>query len=238
MQDYAYAVEGEPSVGPLTMTFRNEGEEIHHAILGKLDEGKTLADVQKTLDEGPEGPPPPWFDDSPLDMTLVSPGESSGITFDAQEGTYVLLCFMPGPDNKPHYEQGMSSSFEVAAGEGGAEPEPDAVLSMTEEGIEAPEGLTAGTSVVEVTNDGQIDLETFVVGLAEGKTLEDIEPYFQSGLKGPAPATFYGGTHTFPPGESAVLSFDLEPGDYQIVASYEDKSGEIQDLPTDFTVRE
>ena len=238
MQDYAFAVEGEPTAGPLTLTFHNEGDDIHHAILGQLDDGKTMEDVQKVLDKGLEGPPPPWFDDNPPDMTLVSPGESSGVSFAAREGTYVLLCFMPGPDNKQHYEHGMAQTFEVAAGESGAAPEPDATVSMTEEGIDAPEGLTAGESVIEVTNDSKIDMETFVVGLAEGKTFDDIEPYFQKGLQGPPPATFYGGTHTFPPGSQSVLTFHLEPGNYLLVASYEDENGEVKDLPTEFTVAE
>ena len=238
MQDYAFAVDGEPTAGPLTLTFHNEGEDIHHAILGQLDEGKTMEDVQKVLDKGLDGPPPAWFDDSPPDMTLVSSGESSGVTFPAREGTYVLLCFMPGPDNKPHYEHGMAQTFEVAAGDGGTEPEPDATVSMSEEGIDAPEGLTAGESVIEVTNDAEIEMEPFVVGLADGKTFEDIDPYFQKGLQGPPPATFYGGTHTFPPGNKAVLTFHLEAGDYLLVASYEDKNGDVQDLPTEFTVGE
>ena len=238
MQDYAFAVDGEPVAGPMTLTFHNEGEELHHGIIGHLTDGKTVEDVQALLDKGLNGPPPAWFDDTPLDMTLVSPGESSGVTFEAKEGEYVLLCFMPGPDNKPHYEHGMVQGFEVAAAEEDvAAPEAAVSVSMTEEGIEAPEGLSAGTSVVEVTNDSKIDMEVFVVGLAEGSSFEDVEPWFNSGMKPPAPAIFYGGTHTFPPGDSAVLTFDLEAGDYQMVATFEGEKGP-EDLPTEFTVGE
>jgi uncharacterized cupredoxin-like copper-binding protein len=235
MQDFAFATEGEPTAGPLTVMFHNEGEAIHHGILGQITGGKTAEDVEAALEKGLNGPPPPWFDDSPLDMTLVSPGESSGVTFDAREGLYVLICFMPGPENKTHYEHGMWTTFEIGPGEGEA-PEPDAEISMTEQGIEAPEGLTSGPSVVAVTNDGKTDMETFVLKLADGKKLEDIDSFFNEGAQGTAPATFYGGTHTFPPGITAMLTFDLEPGTYEILASYEDKDGEIQDLPTEFTV--
>ena len=234
MQDYAFAIEGEPTAGPLTLMFHNEGDDIHHGIVGRLTGGKTLEDVQKLL-EKQQGPPPPWFDDSPLDMTLISPGESSGVTFDAKEGTYVLLCFMPGPENKPHFAHGMAQTFEVAAGDVDSPPEPDATVSMTEDGVEAPEGLSAGVSVVEVTNDSKIEMEAFVLSLAEGKSPKDIDAWFNQGAKGPAPATFYGGTHTYPPGTSAVLSFDLEPGEYQLVATYEGKKGP-EDIPTTFTV--
>ena len=238
MQEYAFAVEGQAAAGPLTLMFHNEGEEIHHGILGKLDEGKTLDDVKKLLAKDSQGPPPPWFDDTPIDMTLVSPGESSGITIDAEEGTYVLLCFMPDPEGQPHVSHGMAQSFDVVAGEEVDAPEPDASLSMTQEGIEAPEGLTGGTSVIEVTNDSEVDMETFVAQIAEGSTFEDIEPWFNEGQKGQPPATFYGGTHTFAPGESVLLTVELEPGDYNIVATYEPEKGPIEDLPTEFTVGE
>jgi hypothetical protein len=46
---------------------------------------------------------------------------------------------------------------------------------------------------------------------------------------------FFGGTHAFEPGETVTLQFDLDPGDYQIVASY-GEGEDITDVPTDFTV--
>ena len=236
MQDYAFAVDGEPTAGPLTLTFHNEGEEMHHGIIGRLTDGKTIEDLEKFL-SGPQGPPPSWFDDTPLDMTLISPGHASGVTFEAQEGTYALICFMPGPDGKPHFSSGMAQTFEVAAADGVEPPEPDATVSMTEEGVEAPEGLSAGTSFIEVTNDGNTEMEAYVVRFEDGKGPDDVEAWFNEGQQGPVPATFFGGTHTFPAGESALLSFDLEPGDYQLVASYENASG-VHDLPSDFTVGE
>src|SRR3712207_6376184 len=101
MQDYAFAVDGEATAGPLPLNFHNEGDDIHHAIVGKLDDGKTVEDVEALLKKGLQGPPPPWFDDSPLDMTLLSSGNSAGVTVDAEEGSYVLICFMPGPEGKP-----------------------------------------------------------------------------------------------------------------------------------------
>ena len=239
MQDYAFATEGEPTAGPLTLMFHNEGEVIHHAIIGKIDEGKTAADVEAELEKGLDGPPPPWFDDSPLDMTLVSSSRSSGVTFDAEEGTYVLICFMPGPEGKSHYEHGMWTTFDVGPEGDATEPEADAAVSMSEaDGIDAPEGLTAGPSMIEVTNEGKDDMEVFVLQFAEGASIDDLEPWFRGGQKGEAPAEFFGGTHTFPPGDSALLTFDLPAGDYSIVASHEPKGEDIVDLPTEFTVGE
>ena len=234
LQDYAFAVEGEAAAGPLMVNFNNIGEETHHAIIGKLDEGKTLEDVQKVVEKGLEGPPPPWFDDSPADMTVLSPGQSAGIALDAEEGTYVLLCFMPDPEGKPHITHGMVQTFDVTAAEETAEIEADQELSMTEDGVEAPE-LSSGTSTITVTNDASMPGEFFVGQLAEGKTLEDIDPWFGKGQPDPAPITFFGGTHTFKPGESVTIAVDLEPGDYQIVSTY-GQGKNRKDVPTDFTV--
>lgn len=236
MSDYDFSTEGEARVGDLIIDFVNSGEQLHHGIIGRLDEGKTLEDVEKFLQKGSQGPPPPWFDDSPIDMTLLTPGETGGIVLDAQEGTYVLLCFMPDPKGKPHVAHGMYQTFDVVAGDDVASIEPDAQVSMTEEGAEAPE-LSAGASIVEVTNDAEEPGEVFVAQIAEGKSLDDVEPWFMKGQKGPAPATFYGGTHQFGPGESVKLALTLDPGTYSIVASY-GEGRNIKDIPTEFTVDE
>ncbi len=233
MLDYAFGVAGEASAGEVVVDFTNGGKELHHGIIGRLDQGKTLEDVQKFLEKGDQGPPPPWFDDAPSDMTLVSPGKTAGVVIDAEEGTYAVLCFMPDPKGKPHVTRGMFQTFEVAAGEA-APADPNAQITMTQDGPEAP-SLTSGHSLVEVTNEADKPGEVFVVQLAKGKTLDDIEAWFQKGQKGAAPATFFGGTHQFGPGESVTLSLTLDPGHYSIVASYGGGKN-IRDLPTEFTV--
>ena len=238
MQEYAYAVEGEAQEGPLTINFTNVGEEIHHAIIGKLDEGKTIEDVEKELQKDSQGPPPPWFDDGPLDETVVSPGQSSGVVLDAEAATYVLICFMPDPKGQPHVSHGMVQELVVAPAEDDiAAPEPDDEISITEDGVDSPPELTAGSSVIEVTNDAEAPGEVTIAQVAEGKELKDIDKWFGSGQKGPAPVTFFGGTHQFGPGESVTLVFDLEPGDYQFLTTF-GGGADVRDIPTDFTVSE
>jgi hypothetical protein len=234
MQDYAFSVDGEVTAGPALLNFDNGGKEFHHAIVGKLGEGKTLEDVQDFISKGAQGPPPPWFDDAPIDQTLISPGRNAGIVLDLEEGNYVLLCFMPDPEGQPHVTHGMAQTFEVAAGDGAEPIEPDASVSMTTKGAEAPE-LPAGESFLEVTNDDAVPGEVYVVQIPEGNSLDDLDGWFRSGQKGEAPVQFFGGTHAFEPGESVVLQFDLEPGTYNIVASY-GEGRNVSDVPTEFTV--
>ncbi|MGH2807382.1 MAG: hypothetical protein ACRDKT_08900 [Actinomycetota bacterium] len=234
MQDYAFAVDGEVTAGPALLNFDNVGEQFHHAIVGKLGEGKTLEDVQAFIAKGEQGPPPAWFDDAPIDQTLISPGQNAGIALDLEEGTYVLLCFMPDPKGQPHVAHGMAQTFEVAAGDAAEPIAPTASVAMTKEGVEAPE-LPAGESFLEVTNEDKIPGEVYVVQIPEGNSLDDLDKWFGSGQKGEAPVQFFGGTHAFGPGDSVTLQFDLEPGDYSIVASY-GEGDDISDVPTEFTV--
>jgi hypothetical protein len=105
---------------------------------------------------------------------------------------------------------------------------------MTGEGVTAPD-LSAGESIVEVTNDLDQPGEVSVVQIADGKKLEDLDPWFSTGQKGPAPATFYGGTHQFGPGETVELAFDLDPGTYSMIVSYA-AGNDVKDVPTEFTV--
>jgi hypothetical protein len=234
MQDYAFAVEGEVTAGPAVVNFENVGEEFHHAIVGKLGEGKTLEDVEKLVNEGLQGPPPPWFDDGPIDQTLVSPGQNAGLVLDLEEGTYVFLCFMPDPEGQPHVTHGMYQTFDVAAADGVEPIEPTDTVSMTKDGAEAPE-LPAGESFLEVTNDDEVPGEVYIVQADGGLDTDAVDEWFAGGQKGEPPVVFFGGTHTFGPGESVLLRFDLEPGDYQIVASF-GEGKDVTDVPTDFTV--
>lgn len=225
--DYGFQITGEVVSGLTTIEFSNEGDEIHHGIIGRLDEGKTKADVVEFLQSGGEGPPPPWFNDDPGDISEVSPGHAQTVQVDLSEaGTYVFLCFMPtaggGP---PHVAKGMVETFDVAEG-----PSKDAALkpshevSLTEYEITLDE-VTAGTNTFLVTNDGQEPHEFRISQLAEGKVSSDIDAWFEGGLQGDPPVTFYGGTNELEPGQSTTLRIALEPGTYQFVCGLDTEDG-------------
>lgn len=234
MNDYSFTADGEARPGPLTLNYSNEGSEIHHAILGKLDQGKDLADVQAFLNKGFDGEPPAWFADDPIDMELVSPGQTSGVVFDAQEGTYVLLCFMPTPEGEPHVGHGMVQTFEVSGSGETTQPVADADISLSESAVESSE-LAAGPSVVDVTNDGKAPAQFFVTAIEPGAELKDIDTWFEKGQKGPAPAQFFGGTNEIQPGSTSTFVLSLEPGTYTAMAAYED-GNKVKDVLGELTV--
>lgn len=217
--EYMFDVTGEVKTGFVTIDVTNTGKELHHAIVTKLGEGKTLEDLKAYIQKGEDGPPPEWLDDSPADMNLLGQGESASVTFEAKDpGTYTLLCFIPGADGAPHVAKGMMAGFEVTEGSGGTAPKADAVVEMTEYKFSELHPK-AGEVTLEFKNAGKEEHDFALVSFAEGKGLKDVDPWFQGGLKDPAPAKFFGGTHTIEPGKSMFFTADLKAGTYSLVCT-------------------
>jgi len=235
LQEYAFITTGEAKAGLLTINYSNTGEQLHMAIVGRLDAGKTLADVNAEVAKGDEGPPPPWFHDEPEDMSILSPGKQVSVTVDASDpGTYALLCFIPSPDGKPHVALGMTQTFEVTGTSDASAPAADGQIDLSEDRITVP-GFTSGSRTVEVTNTGSGPGDINIVKLEQGKALEDIDKWFNKG-EGPPPATFYGGTHGIEPGATKTMTFVLDPGTYTAVATFEQEKGPPKDVTVEFTI--
>lgn len=93
----------------IVLNFTNSGVEPHEAILLQL----------------PEGVDPLGLLDGSVDMSQVTflggvfdiePGTTADLTMiDLPEGTYTLICFIPGPDGSPHAVHGMVQQFNVVA---------------------------------------------------------------------------------------------------------------------------
>jgi uncharacterized cupredoxin-like copper-binding protein len=226
--DYGFEFTGEPVSGLVTIEFNNEGDELHHGIIGKIDEGKTKDDVIDFLQNSGDGPPPDWYDDSAIDVGTVDPGRSQTVQVDlAEAGTYVFLCFMPtvggGP---PHAFQGMVETVEVA--EGPSEDGPlatEVTVELTEYAIEIDEEIAAGRVSLEVRNAGTEAHDFMVIQVDEGVASADIDKWFEEGQEGEAPIHFFAGTHEFDPGRSVRLEFELEAGKYQFICGVETDDG-------------
>jgi uncharacterized cupredoxin-like copper-binding protein len=228
--EYAFVMPDEVEGGVVSFETSNIGKEVHEYALGRLDQGKTLADVKKRLAQG-EGEPPPWFTDV-AGVPVLSPGEEIAITRELQPGTYVFLCFIPSPKGVPHYELGMLKSFEIVGDSGRELPQPDATITAKKGGYDIP-ALEAGPQTVELRNADTKEREFFLMTLKPGKTLEDIDAWGEGGFKGPAPGTFLGAMQTIPPGTSVYLDIDLEVG---VEYTLTDTSGERPIVAT-FTPR-
>jgi hypothetical protein len=234
LQEYSFAVAGQARAGRLTLNFQNRGNELHMGVVGRLDRGKTVQDLLTELRTAPSGAAPAWFHDDPADGSILSPGQGAGVTIDArQPGTYALLCFVTAPTGKPHAFLGMAQSFTVAGAAAPKGPSISGRFVLGADALQVPTGLKEGSVTMAITNNGTQPGNFDIVRFANGKTREDVNRWFGSGFKGPAPATFLGGIRGAAPGSTTPLRVALQRGTYTAVASFE---GGNRSLTREFVV--
>jgi hypothetical protein len=99
--------------GPGPVVVVNKGKSVHEAVVARIDEGKTVADVI-----GYESQRYPRAGAAPYTLvagtTFLSPGERARVDLDLPAGKYAWLCFLPSPDGGPHLALGMVHPFAVS----------------------------------------------------------------------------------------------------------------------------
>jgi hypothetical protein len=112
-----------------------------------------------------------------------------------------------------------------AAGEASRAP---VTFTATEFRYDGPSSFPAGLTEVELVNEGSFSHSLVIVGLADGKTPDDVVDILDD--EGPIPGwvTFAGGVGGIPPGSRSSVVHDFEPGQYAVF-SFESAPGE--DVP-------
>jgi uncharacterized cupredoxin-like copper-binding protein len=202
--------------GAVSLRLVNSGKELHQAQIVRLDQGKTIADLEAAMKH--EGPPPPWlrFVGGP---NGIGPGQEATSIASLAPGTYALVCLIPSPDGVSHLMKGMIQPFEVSGG--GAEaalPVASDTVRLGDYSFESARPITAGQHTFLVTNGGQQPHELVLLRLAPGKTVKDFGVWATTGgMKGPPPALPLGGVAVIEHGGSGVFTADLTPGDYGMI---------------------
>lgn len=214
-RDFSYDAPDTITAGMVTLRLVNQGPELHHVQLVRLDEGKTYQDIEaglKTMKPG--SPPPPWVHDVAGPNSPVPGGEQS-ITEELAPGNYALLCFIPSADGVPHVMKGMMKSLTVvpATGAAAAAPAADITVKMTDYAWDISPALSAGKHVIKLENAAEQSHEMFIAQLAPGKTVADLAKWVEE-QKGPPPARPIGGISGMSKGAVVYLNVDLEPGEY------------------------
>ena len=216
-QDYSYNMPDQVEGGVVTMDFVNQGAVPHEFALGRLDEGKTLADLDKALKSG--GEPPSWAHDI-AGVPAMTPGEEISITRDLKPGTYAFVCFIPAGKGKTHYDLGMKKQFSVSGDTGEEPPEPDGVITAREDSFDVPQ-VEAGSQTLELRNAASGPREFNLLTFEPGKTVADARKWFQSGFSGTPPVQLLGAMQSIPPGTSVFLTADFESGKTYYVSDQE-----------------
>jgi uncharacterized cupredoxin-like copper-binding protein len=215
--EYAYDMPDRVDGGVVKMNFVNEGAVPHEFGLGRLDKGKTLADLDAVLKAGKE--PPSWAHDV-AGVPAMTTGEEISITRDLEPGTYAFLCFIPTKGGKTHYDLGMKHEFTVEGASDEELPEADGVIAAGEDSFDVPE-VTAGSQTLELRNEASEPREFNLASLNPGKTRADAEAWFRSGFSGQPPLQLLGAMQSIPPSTSVFLTADFEAGRTYLVSDEE-----------------
>jgi plastocyanin len=211
--DFAFAVPTTVPAGLTTVRLVNQGKELHHAQLVRLDEGHTVEELMRVA--GEHGPIPAWarFLGGP---NAPAPGGTSEATVDLPAGTYALVCFIPSADGVPHLMKGMVKPLTVVPAQSEAvAPAADVRMTLRDYAFDIAPEITAGRHTIRVENAAAQPHEVVLVRLAPGKTPQDALGWMQA-QAGPPPFTLMGGTSFLSTGEANQVTADFEPGEYAL----------------------
>jgi hypothetical protein len=207
--DYKFDAPDQVPSGMMTVHLVDNGSEMHHVAFIKLNDGKTMADVEQAMKT--QGPMPAWA----VDHGGVNPprpgGGMASATQMLEPGNYALLCFVPSPDGMPHFAKGMVRPLTVTASTDASAPAPTADIVIT-----TSKPITAGKHTIRIENNGTQSHELMLARLVPGKKASEVPTWAEKPV-GPPPAEPIGGVPAIAKGTSAFITADFTPGDYAFV---------------------
>jgi hypothetical protein len=219
----------------------NDGKEMHHLLIIKLDKGKTAADFAATMKK--PGPMPAWAH-SVGGPNPALPGGSVDATLTLDPGEYLATCFVPSPGSPaPHVTKGMVVPFTVTAEKSnGVAPAADVTVRLNDYNFTVSAPLTAGHHTLRVENDAPQAHELVLVELPPGKTIADVGKWVDVDLMaGPPPGRPIGGTSAIDKGRTTFVPVDLKPGRYGMICFVPDakdgKAHSMKGMFKEFTVK-
>jgi uncharacterized cupredoxin-like copper-binding protein len=212
--DYAFDAPDTIVAGLTTFRMVNAGREPHQAVVAGASD-KTFAELEAALLR--EGPIPDWLA-FPGGPGVVVAGDSSIVTANVTPGNYLILCFIPSPDGRPHIMRGMYRRLVVQPAPQNAalaaEPNADVTMKLSDYAFGLSTPLTAGTHVIRVENNGPQLHELTIERLVPGKSVADFQQWVAGGMRGMPPVEPAGGFAGPSNGKVGWLTVTLKPGNY------------------------
>jgi hypothetical protein len=120
---FAFQIDGDFVPGQQTVKVLNFSNEPHFMLLLKSPGPVTMDQLMQLLQLPENATPPPGMP-NPNDFTTAalastqSAGTSVWLSLNLEPGTYIMLCFVPDPNNNyvPHAAEGMASIITVGGG--------------------------------------------------------------------------------------------------------------------------
>lgn len=213
--EYTFENPAEIEAGMTYIKLENQGEEIHHVQLVRINDDVTMDQFQAALQQGPEAALP--LVTLHGGVGLLPPGGSGRVLVDLPEGQYTLACFVPDDeDGLPHLAKGMLTPMKVVASSSSASvqaPISDAEVTLKDFNFVLPEEIKSGKQIWKITNDGPQPHEMILLKLVDNMTAADVGAWMES-MEGPPPFEPIGGMQGLNSGDSGYVELDLGPGNY------------------------
>lgn len=218
---FEYYFEGPESIesGETRIVLDNQGEAAHQFLLAKLDDGKTIDDVNAAIEAGEATPE--WA--TMYGGVLAMPGTTTSYVTNLTPGNYVYFSFWNEEDtDPPDVARGMISTFTVTEGDvasTGEVHEADLTVTMQDFAFALSGPVQAGEQVIQIKNQGQESHHLVVFRINEGATFGDFHHYFASEEppQGPPPADIYGFLGEHSPDIDAYYTMNFTPGVYAFI---------------------
>lgn len=221
--EYGFSMPASIPAGLTTFLLRDAGQQWHHLMIARLDDGKTLGDFMQVVSH-PDQPAPAWVH-MVGGPNAPDPGQTSNATLVLKPGNYVAFCVIPTPDGTPHIMHGMVLPFTVTAS--GATPAPlpkaDLHVDLTDYGFTLSHPIKAGRHVIEVTNHSSQPHEMVIARFPPGQGVRDLEAWGHDPAGKPTPGHAVGGVTDMEPGSKLVITVDFVPGHYGMVCFVPDR---------------
>ena len=235
--DYGFSGPGSVPAGVTTVKIVNQGQDLHHAQLIRLSQGKTAQDFQQALETDPRVPDWAELLGGP---NAVIPGERATAIVNLEPGNYLVVCWIPDKDNTPHVALGMARPFQVRGKAQASElPSADLRIDEVDFAFSAPASIPSGRHIVRVRNSGAQPHEVLLVQLPPDVSIADFGQAVAEGVDHPPPGKPIGGITGLKPGSEAAFAADFTPGKYGLICFFPDEEGELhfsRGMMTEFTV--
>lgn len=169
---------------------------------------------------------------------LIEPGRTAEVTQNLKPGTYSMECYVKTEDGEFHAVEGMLRELTVTdTPSNAAPPEADIEVTLSNFDMAIDGDLTPGTHTVAVHFEEQpeegFSHNVHVARIEPDTDIDNLVRWMNftvlDGLQPPSPATFIGGLHALPEGETGYFTVDLELGRYLFVSELTGHEGVWQE---------
>ncbi len=214
-REFAFLAPDTLEAGPVSIRLVNEGNQLHHVWLMRMDGGHTIDETFAAFKA--TGKLPPWAKEFGGPNTPRPAGGESNATVVLEAGSYVMACLIPGTDGVPHLMKGMIRPLTVIpARSPAAPPKADVVVTLEDFAFTFSRSLEPGKQTIEIRNAGHQSHELVLVKLVPGKTARDVIASIEDRDAEQAGVPI-GGVTPMSVGERNWITVDLEAGSYALI---------------------